>query len=170
MPDTMSGLQKLHKQVVGSPPFRSSLSALQIPTCNLVNFLVLTKNEYTVKVFHFAEEICEQDPALSMGSLEGETLFANIPLDKTNDICINQLFTVLLLLFTDTVEGLIRSELSKGQIWLQRSLNSYLRIYCPSKLMVLQWDHLLDLSLLTYLLKNWNSLNAKLNSHYKAWS
>ena len=79
-----------------------------------MNFLVLTKNEYTVKVFHFAEEICEQDPALSMGSLEGETLFANIPLDKTNGICINQLFTVLLLLFTDTVEGFIRSELSKG--------------------------------------------------------
>ena len=78
-----------------------------------MNFLVLTKNEYTVKVFHFAEEICEQDPALSMGSLEGETLFANIPLDKTNDICINQLFTVLLLLFTDTVEGFIRSELKQ---------------------------------------------------------
>ena len=48
-----------------------------------------------------------------MGSLEGETLFANIPLDKTNDSCINQLFTVLLLLFTDTVEGFIRSELKQ---------------------------------------------------------
>ena len=48
-----------------------------------------------------------------MGSLEGETLFANIPLDKTNYSCINQLFTVLLLLFTDTVEGFIRLELKQ---------------------------------------------------------
>ena len=31
----------------------------------------LTKNEYTVKdSFHFAEEICEQHPSLSMGSLD----------------------------------------------------------------------------------------------------
>ena len=51
----------------------------------------LTKNDYTVKdSFHFAEEICKQDPLLSMGSLDVNSLFTNIPLDETLDICINQ--------------------------------------------------------------------------------
>ena len=33
--------------------------------------------------FHFAEEICEQDPSLSMCSLDADSLFTNIPLDET---------------------------------------------------------------------------------------
>ena len=88
--------------------------ALQTPTYNLAKFLVpildpLTKNEYTVKnSFHFAEEICEQDPSLSMGSLDVDLLFTNIPLDETIDICINQLFEN-----TDTVEGFTQLELKQ---------------------------------------------------------
>ena len=77
-PGTTYGLYKVHKQEVdGCSPFRPILSALQTPTYNLAKFLVpildpLTKNEYTVKdSFHFAEEIYEQDPSLSMGSLDG---------------------------------------------------------------------------------------------------
>ena len=77
-PGTMYGLYKVHKQEVdGCSPFRPILSALQTPTYNLAKFLVpildpLTKNEYTVKdSFHFAEEIYEQDPSLSVGSLDG---------------------------------------------------------------------------------------------------
>ena len=58
--------------------------------------------------FHFAEEICEQDPSLSMGSLDVDSLFTNIPLDETIDICINQLFEN-----ADTVEGFTRSELKQ---------------------------------------------------------
>ena len=79
-PGTMYGLCKVHKQEVdGCPPFRPLLSALQTPKYNLAKLLVpifpildtLTKNEYTVKdSFHFAEEICEQDPSLSTGSLD----------------------------------------------------------------------------------------------------
>ena len=42
----------------------------------------------------------EQDPTLSMGSLDVDSLFTNIPLDETIDICVNQLFEN-----TDTVEG-----------------------------------------------------------------
>ena len=39
----------------------------------------LTKNKYTVKdSFHFAEEIWDQDPSLSMGSLDVDSLFSNI--------------------------------------------------------------------------------------------
>ena len=88
--------------------------ALQTPTYNLATFLVpilnpLTKNEYTVKdSFQFAEEICEQDPSSSMGSLDGDSLFTNIPLDETIYICINQLFEN-----TDTVEGFTKSELKQ---------------------------------------------------------
>ena len=59
-------------------------------------------------MFHFAEDICEQDPSLSMASLDVDSLFSNISLDKTIDICINQLFEN-----TDTVEGFTKSELKQ---------------------------------------------------------
>ena len=114
-PGIMYGNCKVHKQQVdGCPPFRPILSALQTPTYNIAKFLVpllnpLTKNEYTVKdSFQFAEEICEQDPTLSMGSLDVDSLFTNIPLDETIDICVNQLFEN-----TDTVKGFTKSELKQ---------------------------------------------------------
>ena len=50
----------------------------------------------------------EQDPTLSMGSLDVDSLFTNIPLDETIDICVNQLFEN-----TDTVEGFTKSELKQ---------------------------------------------------------
>ena len=96
------------------PPFWLILSALQTSTYNLARFLVpilnpLTRNEYRVKdSFQFVEEICEQDPALSMGSLYVYSLFTNIPLDEVIDICVNQLFEN-----TDTVEGFTMSELQQ---------------------------------------------------------
>ena len=111
----MYGNWKVHKQQVdGYPSFRLIFSALQTPTYNLAKFLVpilnpLTKNEYTIKdSFQFAEEICEQDPTLSVGSLDVDSLFTNIPLDETIDICVNQLFEN-----TDTVEGFTKSELKQ---------------------------------------------------------
>ena len=114
-PGIMYGNCKVHKQQVDSClPFRPMLSALQTPTYNLDKFLVpilnpLTKNEYIVRdSFQFAEEICEQDPTLTMGSLDVDSLFTNIPLDETIDICINQLFEN-----TDTVEGSKKSELKQ---------------------------------------------------------
>ena len=95
-PGIIYGNCKVHKQQVdGCPPFRPILSALQTPTYNLNKSLVpilnpLTKNEYTVKdLFQFAEEICEQNPTLSMGSLDVDSLCTNIPLDETIDICVN---------------------------------------------------------------------------------
>ena len=115
MPGTMHGLCKVHMQEVdGCPPFKPILSVLQTPTYSLAKFLVpildpLTKNEYTVKdSFHFAEDICEQDPSLSVSTLDVDSLFTNIPLDETIDICINQLFEN-----TDTVEGFTKSELKQ---------------------------------------------------------
>ena len=114
-PGITYGNFKVHKQQVdGCPSFRLILSALQTPTYNLTKLLVpilnpLTKNEYTVKdSFQLAEEICEQDPTLCMGSLDVDSLFTNIPLDETIDICVNQLFEN-----TDTVEGFTKSELKQ---------------------------------------------------------
>ena len=73
----MYGNCKVHKQQVDDcTPFRPILSALQTPTYNLANVLVpilnlLTRNEYIYKdSLQFAEEICEQDLTLSMGSLD----------------------------------------------------------------------------------------------------
>ena len=43
-----------------------------------------------------------------MGSLDVDSLFANIPLDETTDICVNQLFEN-----TDTVEDFTKSELKQ---------------------------------------------------------
>ena len=71
----------------------------------ILNFL--TKIEYTVKEsIQFAGEVCEQDSTLSMGSLDVDLLFTNIPLDGTIDICVNRLFEN-----TNTVEDLKKSEL-----------------------------------------------------------
>ena len=51
-----------------------------------------TQNEYTVTdSFHFAEEICKQDPNLYMAALDVDSLFTSIPLDETIDISIDSL-------------------------------------------------------------------------------
>ena len=106
---------KVHKQQVdGLPSFRPSLSALKTSSFCLATFLVpilnsSTKNEYTVKEpLQFSEEICHQDPTLFIGSLDVDSLFTTIPLDKTIDICVNQLFEN-----TDTVTGFTKLELKQ---------------------------------------------------------
>ena len=50
----------------------------------------------------------EQDPTLSMGSLDVDSLFTNISLDETIGICVNQLFEN-----TDNVKGFAKSELKQ---------------------------------------------------------
>ena len=92
IPGCMYGLWKVHNyQVDICHLFRPILPALQ--THNLAKFLVLilnplSKNEYTVRdLFHFAEEICEEYPTLSISSLDIDSLFTNILFDKTIDIC-----------------------------------------------------------------------------------
>ena len=92
-------LGKVHKETNnGLPPFRPILSAIGTPTYDLAKFLLsfltpLTQNEYTVTdPFHFAEEICKQDPNLNIVSLDVDSLFTNIPQDETIDICIDSLY------------------------------------------------------------------------------
>ena len=56
--------------------------------------------------FTFAEEIAEQDSGFFMRSLDIDSLFKNIPLEETIDICINTLFEN-----TEKAEGLSKIEL-----------------------------------------------------------
>ena len=66
----------------------------------------LTKIKYTVKD-SFQRDMWTRY-ALSMGSLDVDSFFTNIPLDETIDICVNQFFEN-----TDTVEGFTKSELKQ---------------------------------------------------------
>ena len=108
----MYGSSKVHKaSVENCLSFRPILSALNIPTYKLAKFLVsilkpLTTNEFTVKdSFHFAEEIVDQQHDLFMGSLDVDSLFTNIPLEETIEICTNGLFKE-----SETVEGSRKTE------------------------------------------------------------
>ena len=53
----------------------------------------------------------------SLGSLDVDSLFTNIPLEETIEICTNELFKVF-----ETVEGLSKTELlsvaNKSMVWL----------------------------------------------------
>ena len=95
-PGILYGLDQIHKETRnGLPPFCPFLSAIGTPTYKLAKFLLkfltsATADEYTViDSFHFAEEICQQDPNLPKAGLDINSLLTNIPLDETIDICIN---------------------------------------------------------------------------------
>ena len=55
--------------------------------------------------FAFAEEIVQQDSKLFMGSLDVDSLFTNIPLEETINICTNLLYNN-----EDVIEGINKSE------------------------------------------------------------
>ena len=53
-----------------------------------------TTNEYTaIDSFHFEEEICQQNSNLHMVNLDVDSLFTNIPLDETINICVDNLYS-----------------------------------------------------------------------------
>ena len=98
-PGVLYGLCKGHKEVQGkSPPFRPILSAIGTTTYKVSKFFVPileehTKNEYTLKdSFQFAEDIVNQDASLFMTSFDVESLFTNIPLDETINLCVTKMF------------------------------------------------------------------------------
>ena len=106
------GICKVHKAIVDvCPPFRPILPATGTPTFEIAKFLVpilscLTINDFTVKdSFSFAKEIVEQDSNFYMGSLDVDSLFTNIPLEETINIC-----TELICDQNDSIEGLNKSE------------------------------------------------------------
>ena len=62
----------------------------------------ITFNEFIVKdTFCFAKELVEQNSSLVMGSLYVDSLFKNIPLDETIDIC-----TCTIYRQQDVIEGI----------------------------------------------------------------
>ena len=90
---------KVHKPVINNcPSFRPILDAINTPSYNFGKFILpilspLTINEYTVKdSFVFAKEITKTDCKYIVASLDVESLFTNIPLRKTIESCVNDLF------------------------------------------------------------------------------
>ena len=68
----------------------------------------INSNEFIVKdTFCFAKEIVEQNSSLVMGSLDVDSLFTNIPLDETIDICTYTIYSQ-----QDVIEGI-----KKRRIW-----------------------------------------------------
>ena len=106
-------------------PFRPILSAIGTPTYKLAKYLVpklasITANEFSVKdSFCFAEEIVNQNSNFIMGSLDVDSLFTNIPLEETINICCDTLFKE-----TDIYEGYSKSEF-KTLLSLASSKESY---------------------------------------------
>ena len=93
-PGILYGRAKIHKPIKdGVPPFCPILSDIGTPTYKLAKFIVpllapLTSNEYTIKdSFSFAEELLSFDSDLVMASFDVESLFTNIPLKETIDLC-----------------------------------------------------------------------------------
>ena len=73
------------------------MSALNTCTYKWENFFVpllhLISNQFILKdSFEFAKIICEQDAGLFMAYLDAESLFTNVPVEETIDICVNELF------------------------------------------------------------------------------
>ena len=111
-PSVLYGLGKIHKPTVNNiPKLRPILSAINTPTYKLSQYLNMllkphTTNEYTAKdTFAFTEDIRKQDASLAMASLDVDSLFTNIPLIETVDICCDLLFNN-----TELVDGLSRAE------------------------------------------------------------
>ena len=114
--------QETFKMGVPTPKSRLPLSSrykfsffsryFHIKKCQLSIFLLLKGERHVwmtnIKVkdsFAFAEEIVHQDSKLFMGSLDVESLFTNIPLEETINICTN-----LLDNNEDVIEGINKSE------------------------------------------------------------
>ena len=134
----MYGNCKVHKQQLDEcPPFLPISLSLQIPAYNLSKFLVptlntLTKNLCKIKdSFQFAQKIREQDSTFSMGRLDVDSLFANIPPEETFDTCLSQLFENI-----DTAEGFTKSEIKQVICLVKRILILYFTVYFTNKLMM----------------------------------
>ena len=125
-PGIMYGLAKVHKiGTDGLQSFRAILSSIGTPTNKLAKFLVpmlepLTTNQYTIKYsFTFAEELQSFDPKLVVTSFDIESLFTNIPLQETIDLCVAYLFqdrTHLDNLSKDSFRELLTRTLSESLI------------------------------------------------------
>ena len=96
-PGILYGLPKVHKAFV---PLRPIFSACKTPTFKLAKFLVpilapFTENEFTVKnSYQFADDMKKMtlDNSMIMASFDVESLFTNIPVRETINICLDLVF------------------------------------------------------------------------------
>ena len=120
----MYGLSKIRKPLVnGFRKLRPILSAINTGTYKWAKVFVLllklfTSNNYTVKdSFDFAKDITQQSSKLFMAPLDVASLFTNVPLDETIEICINELFKS-----SQTVSGLNKQQVLE-MLWLTTKEN-----------------------------------------------
>ena len=98
-PGVLYGLSKVHTALEdGIPSFRPILSAIGTSTYKLAKFCdqllkPLTNNEYIIKdSFSFAKEVLEFDASLFTASFEIKSLFTNISLIETSNLCAQNLY------------------------------------------------------------------------------
>ena len=101
-PGVLYGLPKVHKPDFSTKfPFHHIFAAYNTPSFNIAKYLLpvlspLTTNEFTVdNSCKFSERVTNIHNAnnLFMTSFDVESLFTNVPLHETIDICPNSLFT-----------------------------------------------------------------------------
>ena len=108
-PSRLYGLPKIHKQ---GTPLRPIISQIGSYTYELAKFLVpilmpLTTNQYTVKdSFSFVNSLMSLQNVSFMASFDVVSLFTNIPLNETIELCLDKLYTD-----TDLVHNLPRKTL-----------------------------------------------------------
>ena len=96
-PGVLYGLAKIHKALEDvTPTFRPVLSAIETLTYNLAKFReqllkLLTSNDYTIKdSYSFAKEVLHFDASCFMASFDIKSLFTNIPLTETLNLCVQK--------------------------------------------------------------------------------
>ena len=111
VPSQLYGLPKLHKDNI---PLRPIISQIGSYTYELAKFLVpilapLTTNDHTIKdSFSFIQELLSIKSAPYMSSFDVVSLFTNIPLEETINICLDKLYAN-----TDKVNNITRINLKK---------------------------------------------------------
>ena len=110
-PGRIYGLSKVHKTDI---PMRPIVSSIGTYSYELSKYLVdllkpLTTNDYTIKdSFSFVNELNSVTNVPFMSSFDVTSLFTNIPLEETIQICLNKLYSD-----NDKVNNLTRKQLSK---------------------------------------------------------
>ena len=110
------------------------IGTIGTPTYKLAKFLVpmlepLTTNEYTIKDSStFAEELQSFDSKLVMASFDIESLYTNIPLQETIDLCVENLFQDRTHLYNSSKDSfceLLTRTLSESLILLDQEFYKY---------------------------------------------
>ena len=137
-PGVLYGLPKVHKT---GCPFRPIVSSVNTYNYNLASYLVsilqpISTNQYTVKdSFSFADWAKKYKHTNGiMCSLDVSSLFTNVPLEETLNICIDK-YCILLLILR------LYQELFYASYWNfpPRRATFFLMVNTMTKSMVLPW-------------------------------